>query len=138
VVAAKFMSERNLKFLLYEVFDVESLTRYDYYKSHNTKTFDLVLQAAATLAQDLLYPIFTEMDREQPELVQGEVKVHPSVRKIMKEFGDGGWITSRVPFDLDGEQLPHLIADACDFIFQASNYSASVFPGLNTGAAHFL
>ena len=137
-MASKFISERNLKFLLYEVFDAESLTKYEYYTPHNKKTFDLVLQAAVKLAKDMLYPVFSEMDRNQPELVQGQVKVHPSVRKIMNEFGEGGWITSRVPFDLDGEQLPHLVADACDFVFQASNYSASVFPGLNTGAAHLL
>jgi hypothetical protein len=31
----KFVSERNLKFLLYEVFDAESLTRYSYYGEHD-------------------------------------------------------------------------------------------------------
>jgi butyryl-CoA dehydrogenase len=114
------------------------LTQYEYYQDHNRKTFDLVLKAGIKLAQDLFYPIFTEMDREQPEWISGEVKVHPSVKKIMKEFSEGGWITSRVPFELGGEQLPHLIADACDSIFQAANYSASVYPGLITGAAHLI
>jgi butyryl-CoA dehydrogenase len=134
----KFFSERNLKFLLYEVFDVLSLTGYDYYKAHNRKMFDMVLDAAAKLAKDLLWPTFTEMDRNPPELVNGQVKVHPIVGKTMKEFGEGGWITSRVPFDLDGEQLPHLIADACEFIFQAANYSANAYPGLTAGAAHLI
>ena len=109
-MATKFISERNIKFLLYEVFDMESLTQYKYYREHNRKTFDMVLKAAIKLAKDLLWPVFEEMDRNQPQLVNGEVKVHPSVRKMMKEFGAGGWITSRVPFDLDGEQLPHLMA----------------------------
>jgi len=137
-VSSKFISERNIKFLLYEVFDVESLTAYEYYQDHNRKTFDMVLKAALKLAKDLLWPLFEEMDRQQPELVNGEVKVHAAVRKLMKEFGQGGWITSRVPFELDGEQLPHLVADVCDFIFQAANYSANAFAGLTTGAAHLL
>jgi butyryl-CoA dehydrogenase len=100
--------------------------------------FDMVLKAAVKLGKDLLFPIFEEMDRNQPELVDGEVKVHPSVKTIMKEFGEGGWISSRVPFDRDGEQLPSMVADVCEFIFAAANYSANVYPGLTFGASHLI
>jgi len=137
-VATKFVSERNIKFLLYEVFDVESLTQYDYYSEHNRKMFDMVLKAAVKLGKDLLFPIFEEMDRNQPELINGEVKVHPSVKTIMREFGEGGWISSRVPFDQDGEQLPSMVADICEFIFAAANYSANAYPGLTFGASHLI
>ena len=137
-MATKFVSERNIKFLLYEVFDVESLTKYEYYSEHNRKMFDMVLKAAVKLGKDLLFPIFEEMDRNQPELVNGEVKVHPSVKTIMKEFGEGGWISSRVPFDQDGEQLPSMVADICEFIFAAANYSANAYPGLTFGASHLI
>jgi len=34
--------------------------------------------------------------------------------------------------------LPHLIADACSFIFAAANYSASAYAMLSAGAAHLL
>jgi len=138
IVAAKFVSERNIKFLLYEVFDVESLTKYEYYKEHNRKMFDMVLKAAVKLGKDLLFPIFEEMDRRQPELLNGEVKVHPSVKTIMKEFGEGGWISSRAPFERDGEQLPSLVADVCEFIFAAANYSANAYPSLTFGASHLI
>jgi butyryl-CoA dehydrogenase len=137
-MAAKFVSERNIKFLLYEVFDVESLTTYEYYGEHNRKLFDMVLKAAVKLGKDLLFPIFEEMDRNQPELVDGQVRVHPSVKTIMKEFGEGGWISSRVPFDQDGEQLPSMVADVCEFIFAAANYSANAYPGLTFGASHLI
>ena len=137
-MATKFVSERNIKFLLYEVFDVESLTEYEYYSAHNRNMFDMVLKAAVKLGKDLLFPIFEEMDRNQPELVNGEVKVHPSVKSIMKEFGEGGWISSRVSFDHDGEQLPSMVADVCEFIFAAANYSANTYPGLTFGASHLI
>lgn len=88
-MVAKFVSERNLKFLLYEVFDAESLTGYDYYREHNRKAFDMIIKEALKLSKNLLYPVFTEMDRNPPELVNGQVKVHPSVKTIMKEFGKG-------------------------------------------------
>jgi alkylation response protein AidB-like acyl-CoA dehydrogenase len=138
IVAAKFVSERNIKFLLYEVFDVESLTEYEYYREHNRKMFDMVLKAAVKLGKDLLFPIFEEMDRRQPELLNGEVRVHPSVKTIMQAFGEGGWISSRVPFERDGEQLPSLVADVCEYIFAAANYSANVYPSLTFGASHLI
>ena len=137
-MAAKFVSERNIKFLLYEVFDVESLTQYEYYNQHNRKMFDMVLKAAVKLGKNLLFPIFEEMDRKPPELVNGEVKVHPAVKTVMQEFGEGGWISSRVPFDQDGEQLPSLVADICEFIFAAANYSAHAYAGLTVGASHLI
>ena len=137
-MATKFVSERNLQFMLYEVFDVESLTQYDYYKEHNKKAFDMILKEGMRMAKDLLYPTFVEMDQNQPELVNGEVQVHPSVNQVMKSYAEGGWLTSLVPFEHDGEQLPHLMEGACNFIFSAANYSANVYPGLIMGSSHLI
>ena len=134
----KFMSMRNLKFLLYEVFDVASLTRHPYYEEYDRKMMDMVLQAAEELARGLLWPHFQEMDRNPPELVDGVVKVHPSVRKVLKEMGEGGWISMTVPEELDGQQLPQIISDSCRFIFCAANYSGAAYSGLCDGAARLI
>jgi alkylation response protein AidB-like acyl-CoA dehydrogenase len=137
-MAQRFYSEKNLKFLLYDVFTIEQLVAYAYYREHNRKAFDLVLASAARLAKDMLHPIFQEMDRVPPTLENGVLKVHPAVRSILLEFGRGGWIAATVPCEREGEQLPHMIADACQFIFAAANYSASAFPGLCDGAARLI
>ena len=137
-MATKFFSKRNLEFLLHEVHDVSSLTQYDYYKDHNKKMFDMVLKAAEKLGKDLLFPTFEEMDRQPPELVDGVVKVHPTVKKVLKEFAEGGWMTSLLPYDLDGDQLPTMIGNASLFIFNAANYSAAAYSGLTIGAAGLL
>lgn len=132
------MSERNLKFLLYEVFDAESLTGYPYFEEYDRKMFDMVLKAAVELAEGLLWPVFQEMDRNPPEMLGNVVKVHPSVKTVLEEFGAGGWISATVPDVLDGQQLPHLIADSCQLIFSSANYSASAYPGLCDGAARLI
>jgi butyryl-CoA dehydrogenase len=137
-MASKFLSERNLRFLLYEVYDVGSLTRYDYYREYDEKTFDMVLKATLELAEGVLWPIFQEMDKNPPELVDDRIKVHPSVRKFMEECGTGGWIGGGMPFEWGGQQLPRMIIQACTFIFAAANYSASVYPGLTSGAARLI
>ena len=137
-MAAKYFSGKNLKFLLYDVFDIETLAQFDYYQDHNKTVFDMVIKSADKLAKDLLWPVFEEMDRNPPAFENSEVRVHPIVQKILKAFGEGGWISSTVPYDLDGEQLPCMIADACQFIFAAANYPASAFPGLSDGAARLI
>jgi len=134
-MADKFLSEKNLKFLLYDVFDATSLIQYPYYAEHSKEMFDMILETAMKIGRDMLKPCFEEMDKVPPEFVDGKVKVHPIVRDLMKEFGEGGWIASVAPFELGGQQLPHLVALVHGFIFAAANYSGSVYPFLTTEAA---
>ncbi|MFZ5868275.1 MAG: acyl-CoA dehydrogenase [Thermodesulfobacteriota bacterium] len=137
-MAERFMSERNLKFLLYEVLDLESLTKLPYYQDHSREVFDLVLDTAIRMGRDLLAPAFQEMDKQAPQLVNGEVKVHPLVRTFMKESGEGGWIGAGFPYDVGGQQLPITLAMAAAFIFGAANFAAGAYPGLTTGATHLI
>ena len=137
-MAEKFISERNLKFLLYEVFDTASLTQYPYYEEHGKEIFDMVLETALKIGKDILRPNLTEMDKNPPEMVDGEVKVHPSVKAYLKACGEGGWIGINAPMALGGQQIPLMIAFACRFIFSSANYSAMVYPLLTDGAAHLI
>jgi len=137
-MAEKFVSERNLKFLLYEVFDTPTLTQYPYYADHSRESFDMALETAMKIGKNLMKPRLSEMDKNPPEFVNGRVKVHPLVRNVMKECGEGGWIAASFSFDLGGQQLPLMISGACRFILSAANYSASVYPFLTTGAAHLI
>ncbi|MBN1613211.1 MAG: acyl-CoA dehydrogenase [Deltaproteobacteria bacterium] len=137
-MAEKFVSERNLKFMLYEVFDAHSLLEYPRYADHSPEEFDMVLDTAMKMAKDTLKPCFTEMDRNPPELVDGKVKVHPMVRTILRQFGEGGWISGGADYEYGGQQLPDMINFASSFIFSAANYSGSIYPGLCSGAAHLI
>ncbi|MBW2031337.1 MAG: acyl-CoA dehydrogenase [Deltaproteobacteria bacterium] len=137
-MAEKFVSERNLRFLLYDVFDIDSLTQYPYYREHNREIFDMVLDTAMKIGRDLLRPYFQEMDKNPPQYVDGQVKVHPAMKQFMKECGEGGWIGMNAPMEVGGQQLPLMLSFACKFIFSAANYSAMVYPLLTDGAAHLI
>lgn len=134
----KFISTRNIRFLIKEIFNSEALTRHDYYSRYNEKMFDMVMDEARKLAVKLMYPVLEDMDQNPPKLVDGQVKVHGAVKKIMKEFGKGGWIASGFPEALGGGQIPFMIKASASFIFAASNYSASAYPELTAGAAELI
>lgn len=137
-MAEQFLSERNLKFLLYEVFKAENLLKYPRYAEHSREVFDMILDMAMKMGKNLFKPCLSEMDKIQPEYINGTVKVNPVVKTIMKECGEGGWIAAQAPYELGGQQLPHIIGLIPLFIFGAANYSASVYPMLTTGAAHLI
>ena len=98
----------------------------------------MVLEAAGQISETLLRPLLTVMDREEPQLVEGKIRVHPQMGSIIKRFGDDGWINAPFTYEEGGQQLPATIMNAATFIFGAANYSSSVFPFLTTGAANLL
>ena len=137
-MAAQFYSKRNLQFLLYEVFDSESLTQYPYYQDHARETFDMVLDSAEQISEKLLKPLLTEMDRKEPQLVDGKIKIHEGMFPILKKFGEDGWINAGFSYQEGGQQIPSTVLSSAAFIFQAANYSSSVFPFLTSGAANLI
>lgn len=135
---ATFYSKRDLHFQLFENQNCLELLQYPYFSDHSKETFALVLDAAEQIAEKSLFPIFKEMDRQEPQLENGIVKVHPQMRSIIRQFGADGWINAIFPYEEGGQQLPWTLHLSAGFILQAANYSASVFPFLTTGAANLI
>jgi butyryl-CoA dehydrogenase len=135
---ALFYSKKDLYFQLFENLNCVQLTEIPFFEDHSEETFKLILDAAAQIADQNLYPILAEMDRNEPILVDGKIKIHPQMKGIVEKFGTDGWINATFPYQDGGQQVPWMIYLAAGFILQASNYSASVFPFLTTGAANLI
>jgi alkylation response protein AidB-like acyl-CoA dehydrogenase len=134
----KFFSKKDLNFQLFDVLDTEKLTEIPYFKDHTKDSFDMVIDSAEQIAEKMLYPLLTEMDRQEPQLINGKIEVHKGMTEIIKKFGEDGWINAAFDYEQGGQQLPATIYNAAAFIFQAANYSASVYPFLTTGAANLI
>ena len=137
-MAKQFYSKRDLQFNLYELLNAEQLTQYAYFQDHDRASFDMILEAAEQISEKMLRPLLSEMDRQEPQLVNGKICVHEGMKAVVKRFGDDGWINAPFSYQEGGQQLPGLVHNAAGFIFQAANYSASVFPFLTTGAANLI
>lgn len=136
--AEQFIGIRNLRFLLYELLELEALTAHDFFADHSRETFDAVLASAQKIAENELLPVHREMDENPPRLVAGRIHVHPSVRRFIQQCGRDGWIAAHESYSRGGQQLPNLLMSAVRGIFAAANYSASVYPALTAGAAHLI
>lgn len=69
-MADNFVSDRNLRFLLYGVFNTSVFTKGPYFEEHNQKIFDIVLETAIKLGKDFLSPALQKMDKNPPEFVK--------------------------------------------------------------------
>ncbi len=137
-MAKRFMSMRNLTFVLHEFVEDQRTTLYRGTDRAGLKQDQMVLNAAFELARDMMHPIFEEMDREPPVLNQGNVEVHPEVRNIMQTLGEDGWMAATFPEEWNGEEMDSTLIHAVNFIFSAANYSAAVFQELTVGAARLI
>ena len=137
-MAKQAYSRRDLAFQLHEVLHVEDLNRFPYFRDHDRGSIDLVLDTAGQFADQLLKPLLTELDRQEPQLVDGTIRLHPGVKNIVRRFGEDGWINALFSYEEGGQQLPGTVYNAAVFAMQATNYSASVPPFLTLGAANLL
>jgi alkylation response protein AidB-like acyl-CoA dehydrogenase len=131
---AQYYSRRNLNFLLHEVFNAADLTKYPYYSAHDRETFDMTIDAATQIADNIMFPYFRDVDRNQPELRNGKVTVHPKIGEYLKALGEVGLIGTGFSFENGGQQLPELVSSCLGFILMAAN-NGMMYTGLTSGAA---
>ncbi|NID11193.1 acyl-CoA dehydrogenase [Fibrivirga algicola] len=134
---SSYFSKRNLQFLLHEVFQAQDLTKYPYFSAHDRGTFDMAIDSAAQIADTLMHPYVREVDRNQPELKNGQVTVHPKVKEFIQAMGDAGLIGAGFSFENGGQQLPELISSSIGFILMAAN-NGMMYTGLTSGAANLI
>ena len=84
-----------------------------------------------------MHPYLKDVDRNQPELKNGQVTVHPKVKEYLKAVGEAGIIGAGFPFEQGGQQLPEMISSCIGFILMAAN-NGMMYIGLTSGAAHLI
>lgn len=132
-----FVDKQNLEFLLYDVHEVTQLCQYTYFRDHSRETFDMTLETATQIAERIMFPTLTDVDRHEPQLVQGEVTVHPVVKEFLHAMGESGLIGADFSYADGGAQVPMTITSIAGLIAMAAN-SGLMYTGLTAGAARLL
>ncbi len=132
------INRRDLQFLLYELLDAEKLAQYPRYAEHSRDTFDAALDLAEGLATSQFAPHNRKADLNEPQLVDGHVRLIPEVRPALRAYIEAGFMRAQLDYDADGMQLPHTIATACESYFQAANVGTAAYTMLSKGAANLL
>ena len=131
-----YTSMSHLKFLLQEVHQVNDLFSLEKFSHLNWEQAWMIVESAKLLADRDMAPYFKEMD-ETPARYDGKggVVTHPQLKTIIRQAAEQGWIGGAAKFEHGGLQLPMMIYNAGQHIFQAANNGCQGYFSLSAGAA---
>jgi len=136
---AKYTSMELLRFLLFEVHPVQPLFKFERYAHLDEEQAWMIIESAKLLADQEMFPYLKIMD-ETPARYDGKgaVITHPQIKRIIQMAADQSWIGGAAKFEHGGMQLPEMIFNAGQHIFQAANNSVQGYLGLSTGSADLI
>jgi butyryl-CoA dehydrogenase len=134
----RLVQERDLDFLLYQVFAAEDLSEYPRYSDYDKETFSGMLDTARHVAETYFLPHNAKADACEPQFDGTHVTTIPEVKTAWKHFAQSGLLAARHPVEDGGMQLPSLINMACNAYFMAANPASAAYPFLTSAAANVI
>jgi hypothetical protein len=77
---APLLDQRDLDFMLYELFDVEAITTRERYADHNRESFDAAINSARVVAEKYFLSIRQKVDTHQPTFDGQRVQIVPEIK----------------------------------------------------------
>lgn len=134
----KYIDLETLKYILYDVHNLEDLLSRERFEDHDIGSLDLFLESVKEFSDRELYPYFKEMDETPAYHKDGTVIVHKQVDVMMKKGGELGVISASFDYEDGGLQIPFMAHQAAAFILDAANNHLPGYAGLTQGAAELI
>ena len=93
-----------------------------------------ILDEAAKINQDVIAPTNRVGDEQPSFLKEGKVTTSPGFKAAFEQYVQGGWQGLSHPEAVGGQDLPKLIATACNEMINGANTSFGLCPLLTDGA----
>ncbi|WP_445772768.1 acyl-CoA dehydrogenase [Shewanella sp.] len=135
---ATLMNERDLEFMLYELFDSEGLTSRERYQDHDRQTFNEVINTAKVIAEKHFLPIRQKLDTHQPTFDGKKVHIIPELKTAIDAVNHSGIGSATADYDLGGMQLPPIIASAASSFLTVAGGVGMGYNMLTTANANLL
>jgi alkylation response protein AidB-like acyl-CoA dehydrogenase len=135
---ANLMNQKDMDFLLYDVFNAQALTQAEMFQDHDKTTFDEVLKTSARIAEEHFLPHNAKADSQEPQFDGEKVTTIPEVKIAWQHFAQSGLLSARHKYEDGGMQLPALIHAACNAYFMSANPSTAGYPFLTSAAANLI
>jgi len=137
-MANQYLDLDTLKFLLYEVHQLQNVLDQSRFKDYDQESVDLFLNAVKDFSDRELFPFFREMDEQPARFEDGEIIVHSQVKNYMKKGGEMGLVSGLFDYEIGGMQLPGMVVTASAYIQETANNHLPGYIGLTLGAAELI
>ena len=132
------VNRRDLDFLLYDMFGLESLLEAPRFAAWDRAGIDGVLDLAEGLAEEKYLPFAAAMDANEPRYVNGKVELMAETGAALAAYADAGFFAASFDEALGGMQLPWSVTLTVNGIFSAANVGVSSYSFLTVGAANLI
>ncbi len=132
------MNQRDLEFLVYELFNSEALTTRERYEEHNRETFDATIDLARRIAEDKFMPIQLKVDKNQPTFDGKRVEMIPEIKDALDTVIESGLGATTEDFELGGMQLPFVVSQIAYSYLSAAGSTALGYVGLTNANCNLI
>lgn len=134
----QLINDKDLNFLLYDVFKAQELIQFPRFAEHDVETFNSILETAHGIANDFFAPHNAKADHDEPSFDGKTVTTIAEVKTAWKQFADAGLLCAQHEYELGGMQLPTLINMAANAYFMSANPSTVAYSFLTAAAANVI
>ena len=137
-MADKYVDMDTLKYLLYDVHQLEELLERERFQDHDKESVEMFMESTKRFADQELFPYIKEVDEKPAYHKDGTVYVHEQVKTMMYKGGELGFISAPFSYEDGGMQIPLLAQTASNYILDAANNHLPGYAGLTQGAAELI
>ncbi|KAB2963100.1 MAG: acyl-CoA dehydrogenase [Thermoanaerobaculia bacterium] len=125
---------RDLRFVYYELFDGEALTRLPGFEDATPDVVEAVLEEMGKIASEVMQPLNAVGDEEGCRLENGNVRTPTGFRDAWNVLREGGWMGLTARPEYGGQGMPYSVGVAASELMIAANLSLSMYVFLTHGA----
>lgn len=137
-MADKYVDMDTLKYMLYDVHNLEGMLDRERFQDHDKESLDLFIDSTKTFADKELFPYMQEVDEKRAYHKDGTVYVHEQVKTMMHQGGELGFISAPFDYEDGGMQIPLMVQTATNYVLNAANNHLPGYTGLTQGAAELI
>lgn len=140
-MASQWVDMRDMKFLIHEVFKIETLLGKPPYEDHDVDMINMVLTEGEKLTENEIAPTYPDEVNRKPveaRFENGKVYAPEAYKRLWQLYADGGWLGTSDPYDVGGQGLPFVVSAAAANMFLSGNQAFLMYPGLTHGAARLI
>lgn len=128
----------DIRFLFNDVHNVGQLAELPGFAEATPDVIEAVLTEAATVCEELLFPLNQTGDAEGCRYENGEVHTPTGFKEAYAQYQQAGWTALVGPPEFGGQGLPEAVRFVFEEMLCSANLSFSMYPGLSHGACSAL
>ncbi len=125
---------RDIRFCLHELHDSSALSTLPGMEQATPDLMDAVIEEAAKLAQEVLFPLNLSGDKEGCTYENGVVRTPAGFKDAYNQLIEGGWTSLACDPAYGGQGMPMLLSTVFEEIVSSANLAFGMYPGLSHGA----